>query len=258
MREIFFRDTEWNTIKFSELGVKLTPNRTAGSAFYQAFYAKFKEKFKSYADLPANWLETKRQTATELSKILSPEESVLSYGAGPGYVEHLLQVEYGFNGLLLTDYSPAFQEINPSAKFKYVPLTSLFDEMKEEQLDAIILVQVLYAMPRRDAINLLRALRALVKEGGRIILADTSERGLENTGIQNTRMTFLDSYFLAKALSLPRAIKHSIRSNGIQGWGWKRDNAMIANILETAGWKVDSQLPRANQSFTVGVKTERQ
>lgn len=256
MKEIFFRQTEWNTIKFSELGVKLTPNKVAGSPFYQAFYAKFKEKFKSYADLPANWVEGKSQTAIELSKILSTKESILSYGAGPGYIEHVLQTEYGFKRLILTDYSPAFQEINPSAKFNYVPLTSLFEELKDGQLDSIFLVQVLYSLSKRDAINLLSELRRLVKDGGQIILADTSAVEHENTGVEKPGRA-LSENFLTKALSLPRAVKRYLWSNGLQGWGWQRDNATIAKIIEKAGWTLQSQLPRANQSFTIASNNRR-
>ena len=91
-------ESEWQGIKFTEIGVKLSLIKKASSEFYDAFYENLFEKYKSFSDLPISWRTNKLSVATELRDWLPINGSVLSYGCGLGFIEHeILKVRDDIN-----------------------------------------------------------------------------------------------------------------------------------------------------------------
>jgi hypothetical protein len=53
------------------------------------------EVFPILSDLPENWQAAKRETAGAIATLVDPNDHLLSYGAGLGYVEQCLVKEHG-------------------------------------------------------------------------------------------------------------------------------------------------------------------
>jgi len=251
MIEQFFTQTEWQGIQFSDLGVPLDPGNPAASAFYVAFYRQLMAAFPVLEELPESWRASKRETAEAIAKFVNSDDRLLSYGAGLGYVEQCLVNEHGLHHVSVCDVAPAARHFDPEELLTLINTPT--NSQKGEEFDVIIMVQVLYALERTDAIEVLRNLKQMLAPGGQVILFNTSptlgENGDVGTGSFPARLRTA-----ARGVPLSRSLARRVRNRPLgqeQGWGWERDNECVRNILNDAGFDSLKFFAMADQSVVV-------
>lgn len=252
MFERFFSQTEWQGIQFEHLGIPLVPNKPASVEFYDAFYLELKNRYKSYADLPTYWLASKRATAQEVANLLDPSERVLSYGAGIGYVESLLLADCPSMSLNLWDFSQVAAHFDPRLTGHYLSGATFPVVANDVHFDTIYMIQTLYALSVYEATNLLRRLSGLLEPDGRLILIDTSVRPSENgTTSMGQRLRSIGRNFGFRRFTVAaRAfVQRGSPERGEQGWGWQRDNDLVALICQDAGLSVTQVACGAQQAI---------
>jgi len=259
MIEQWFTQTEWQGIKFGDLGVRLEPRAPASSGFYTAFYQALTKKYKTYEDLPAEWKQNKSETARELARLMPKDALVLSYGAGIGFIEQVLIREYEFTNLSLWDWAPNSTSYAPKGLLNYVETLEVTAGQGDQgEYDFIYLAQVLYGMSTPEAIAFLGGIRPLINAGGGLVLVNTSPNNSENQG-PSAREGVWRRFRASKTARPLRVVKRWIRSGLTlggpsapeQGWGWARDNEAVSRILLQAGYLDVSFHSAADQSFVV-------
>lgn len=258
MIERFFTQHEWNNIRFGDLGITLRPGEPASAEFYAAFYEALRRAYGTYDDLPLDWRQGKASTARELAARIPATQEVLSYGAGVGYIEHILMREWKFSRLHLWDFASTAAHFDVGLSTRYLN-GSRFPNLSALSLDAIYLAQVLYALDRVASINLLARLRCALRSGGKIISLDTSvvpsENGLQISRFESVRRLplsakstrlagWMRSYFLSA--------REAERRRHEQGWGWHRDAESLTSIFRDAGLEVTEVTSGAGQCIITG------
>jgi SAM-dependent methyltransferase len=250
MIEQFFTQTEWQGIQFSALGVPLDPAKPAAPEFYAVFYDELMRVRPTLGDLPENWQAAKSETAAAISTLVDQNDRLLSYGAGLGYVEQCLVKEHGLYHVSVCDVAPAASHFDPEGLLTSIDTPSYSQEGGGQEFDVIIMVQVLYALERTDAIEALQNLKQMLAPGGQLILLNTSPILRENGDVHPRS---LPARLRAAARNVPplwnilRRLRR--RSRGLeQGWGWSRDNDCVRAILNEAGFGDMRFQPKAGQA----------
>lgn len=241
-----FWQQEWHGIQFSTLSTPMSSAALASSNFYSVFYDAFFEKYSSFADLDAGWRRIKSETAAKLAELLPPSAKVLSYGCGLGYVEYVLgqlRIDLHLSGY---DFSNHWVDMLN----KETHSIRQVGKVAPNEYDVIYLVQVLYALPFSEGVALLISMRSSLREGGRIILFNTSVTPAENGILANEAPELL-----AKIKDIVRPAYFRLLSllglNNKQFWGWHRNNASYTKMLRDAGFEIDAISSSAQQSFIV-------
>lgn len=244
--EVPFWQEEWHGIRFSTLSTPMSSATLASSNFYTAFYDAFFEKYSSFADLDTGWRRIKHDTATKLSELLPPGAKVLSYGCGLGYVEYVLSQLRTDLHLSGYDFSSHWGDMLN----KEMHSIHQVGKVGPNEYDVIYLVQVMYALPSSEGTALLTSMKSSLREGGRIILFNTSGAPAENGILANG-----DPELLAKIKGIVRPVYFRLLSllglNKKQFWGWHRNNASYTKMLRDAGFEIDTISCSAQQSFIV-------
>lgn len=251
-----FWQTDWHGIPFTSLGVALSLNTLASSAFYTAFYDALFAKYLKFSDLDVGWRLIKNATSRELASILPLNARTLSYGCGIGYVEFVLNQLRPDLCLSALDFSERwthFLELEEhSIKLIGPSLGTTVCELGVEKYDVIYLSQVLYAVPFQDSVDLLSVLREHLSENGKIVLAHVNG----TVTVQTVQYKMLA---VIKNVLRPAYRRFFVRknSNKQQFWGWERPNASYIDMLVKAGFKVDSitSTSAASQSFITACVT---
>ena len=253
MREEFFTQTEWQGIKFSDLGVSLDAVEPASPEFYEAFYRRLIETFPVLEELPEDWRVSKRETAEAIATFVNWDDRLLSYGAGLGYIEQCLVNEHGLHHVSVCDVAPAAKHFDPEEVLTLIN-TPTNSEMVQE-FDVIIMVQVLYALERIDATTVLQNLKRIMAPGGQLILFNTSPNLIENGEMDTLSHT---ARLRVAARNIPllrrlvqRLLKRRPGEGVVQGWGWARDNECVRLILNDAGFHSLKFSAMAGQSVVV-------
>jgi len=254
MREQFFTQTEWQGIQFSDLGVPLDPGQPAAPAFYEAFYRRLMEVFPMLNDLPEIWQVGKRETASAIATLVNQNDRLLSYGAGLGYVEQRLVKEHGLRGVSVCDVAPAASHFDPEGLLTPIDTPS-YSQGEGQEFDVIIMVQVLYALERTDAIKVLQNLKQMTAPGGQMILFNTSPILVENGEVE-TRSQPARLRVAARNIPLLHKLVQRLRRTRLgpkqgQGWGWARDNECVRIVLNDAGFDSLKFFAVAGQSVVV-------
>ena len=251
MIEDFFTQTEWQGIQFSNLGIPLDPVKPAAPEFYAVFYDELMRVRPTLGDLPENWQAAKSETAAAISTLVDQNDRLLSYGAGLGYVEQRLVKDHGLHGVSVCDVAPAASHFDPEGLLTPIDTPSGdINKVTGQEFDVIIMVQVLYALERTDAIEVLQNLKQMLAPGGQLILFNTSPILRENGEVHPRS---LPARLRAAARNVPplwnllRGLRS--RSRGLeQGWGWTRDNDCVRAILDEAGFGDMRFQPKAGQA----------
>jgi hypothetical protein len=247
MIEKFFTQSEWFGINFSETIVNLDPKEMASSYFYSQFYRTLEEKYGDVSQLPKEWLEGKRDTAKALSQLLGESNTILSYGCGIGIVEKYLIEDFDFKALFGFDLAKPSKLHYSHPRFNQV---TRIEELEQGNFDRIYLCQVLYALDKDGAIQLLKALKNLLKADGFLILVHTSifdsENGISKIHSQKNRIT---SKIRRGFQGIPNSKIENEESK--QGWGYQRDNEFYEFLISSAGFETSTFLPLAGQSFII-------
>lgn len=236
---------EWQDIYFKDLNVELSRTRLATQEFYSAFYKALFATYNSYQSLPCKWRKEKRATADQISRELSIDGSVLSFGCGIGFIEKILTDTRPDLSITSFDFSEmASKWINEEV----MSINCVTEIDETDKFDAIYLCQVLYAMPYDECIKIINYLSKHLTENGIMILINTSA-----TPLENNHLTLRPSV-LSKLKGLLRSLYQLVipdSAKGIQFWGWARDNKAYISIARAANLNVRNVYSAANQSFIV-------
>ncbi len=237
MVEQFFTQTEWQGIQFSDLGVPLDPGKPATPIFYEAFYRRLMEVFPMPNDLPEIWQVGKRETAAAIATLVDQNDRLLSYGAGLGtWSSASLRIMGCMECLFVMSPRPPVTSIPKGCSRLLTHLCIL--KGGGQEFDVIIMVQVLYALERTDAIEVLQNLKQMIAPRGQLILFNTSPTFVEN-GEVDTRSLPARLRAAARNVPLLRKLARRLRNRPPgqeQGWGWERDNECVRVILNSAGF----------------------
>ena len=250
MIERFFTQSEWFGINFLETKVDLNPNEVASPDFYSHFYRLLDERYSSVSELPKDWLEGKRETAKAVSQLIQKDSKVLSYGSGLGVVEKFLIENFKFKQIFGYDFAKKSKINYSSSDFTQV---ILFEELENGTFDFVYLSQVLYALDKYAAIDLLRQLNNLLKSGGILILVNTSILDSENGVFKLEALRKRINSKIRRELkwSYKREIQHKTSE---QGWGYNRDNEFYEFLISEAGFDTVTFFSSAKQSFAICYK----
>ncbi len=256
--ESWFTQTQWQDIKFTDLGVPLNSKEPASAAFYSSFCRELQTRYPTYDSLPADWRKGKQETAQELARLIPRDARVLSCGAGIGFVEHVLVHDHGFSNLTLWDWAPTANFYSTGANFNFLDdLVKHPETYGEEPYDFVFLSQVLYGMSATEAVDFLTQIGYLM-QSGELILANTSPVDTKNGTTchsGNKSLTGKESqtariFRIAKGIVRP--VLGSLHIQGSeQGWGWARDNEAVSMILQNAGYRNIRFHAASNQSFAI-------
>lgn len=213
----------WRGIDFDSLGLQITADKTADSAFYEAFYRTLGQRPQ---DPQSEWHRSKRRLAVWLQQQIlhsRPRGRILSVGAGEAIGERIW---------LAQGYDVTLNECQPhtlAAAVSEFPgvKTLIADACKltlTESYDIAILITVDYALSDRQLEDTFRQLGCALAPNG-ILLNHTV----------NT-LTFKQ---LAKEI-----IKWLIRRPRPRGsirWGWMRSPGAIIKLAKAAGLEIQAQ-----------------
>ena len=234
-----FWQSNWQGIEFKDLEVALSGNDLATDKFYSAFYSKLFAMYEDYEALPDHWKKIKNETAHTLSEEIKKGANVLSYGCGLGYVEKSL-VEIR-KDIKVTAYD--FSEIAAfwiKRDIKSVYYTNNIDP--SNRYDVIYLCQVLYALPFKDCINLIKSLSINLAENGKLIVINSSIEDISPIkGIFKRLLNLVAKYRVSKAA----------KKNDVQFWGFERNDSKYIEMFSKAGLSSIRIFNAANQSVIV-------
>ena len=239
-KEVGFYQTEWQGISFYDLAIDITSDLPS-SEFYSKFYDSLFKKYDYFESLPEKWLISKNNTANNLLNHINKDDSVLSYGCGLGYIEHILHKKK----INLSVYDFA----SNSSKWLFRDKHGLkeYNELTDK-FDFIYISQLLYAFPYDDCVRLIKKLKKNLKPNGRILIIHTSINPLENGCNYKNIIKLLKSFLLP----IFHFLKKKSVKNG-QFWGWSRNNKMYIKIIKKSDMKVIKTLSYQNdeQSYII-------
>lgn len=232
-----FYQESWLGIPFTTFA-RVSFFHIADSRFYSAFYEELFRRHKSWQNLPADWLKTKKSEAEwlieqlGLLKAFLPARElplrVLSIGSGTGYMEKIILDQFPDIELYVNEPST----VGMKWLRKFIPADRIFIGMPPACLPAdlhynfIYLSAVDYALPNRAFLHLLEGLKAQLLPGGELICLSAS-------------LLLEDSFIGGLVNSLKNVIRCAIHFLGIrpqQFWGWRRTRKEYRKILKDAGF----------------------
>ncbi len=151
-------------------------------------------------------------------------------------MEQRLIKDHGLHGVSVCDVAPAASHFDPEGLL--TPIDTPLYSQGGQEFDVIIMVQVLYALERTDAIEVLQNLKQMLASGGQLILFNTSPTFVEN-GEVDTRSLPARLRAAARNVPLLRKLARRLRNRPPgqeQGWGWERDNECVRVIRNSAGF----------------------
>lgn len=229
----FFQQTSWLGIEFCNLPLELDPLNLASSQFYDVFYEKLLETYPNYNDLPSDWRDQKSRDAEFLSRFISKDSNMLSFGCGIGYLESCL-MEYLGRTFYVTDFSPYILKYRPELAEKYLAINDLGDS----RFSHILLNQVTYALSEFDLRELMYKMHKCLELRGTLIISFSEV----NLGFRGSLDLILTRFFPQKCYTRVKSMRgmHSEPSQLItsQGWGYHRSKREMIDISVSAGFEV--------------------
>ena len=232
----------WHSIKFKELGIKLSKSNFPGEIFYEKFYKKFNDKYNNLNDLDNSWLNLKKNASIEVFKYLqnTNTSSLISIGAGLCIMEKEL-FELGLKNIYIqevsesaTIYSKEF--LNPENVY-----IGNFPEciQSTKTFDYILLGGIEYLFDDDQLIQLLNNAKKFMKNDSKVIILSWS--------IEETNLLFKIRLFLKEIL-----IKTGFLNPG-QFWGYCRTLKELINLISSTGFKIEmSKIDKSIQPWKTG------
>jgi SAM-dependent methyltransferase len=252
----FYRQSSWIDIDFVDLDVNLEPNQPAQDSFFEAFYNELVNRYKKFDELPTDYQKLKSLTAEAVSRIVDRDARIYSIGAGIGYVEQLLAEKFGFRSIAIWDPSRSTAQYELDSNITILDNNPLND-VESVLLDVVLGIQVTYAMTDALTLTFFEEARRSLIPGGCLILFNYSPRFAENSVSSSnsvSRLYFwtssLKAAFASRFLGAISTLRLPI-SQGLQGWGWARDNKELRNLLNRSGFNEVIFHPLASQSVVI-------
>jgi hypothetical protein len=239
-----FWQNEWQNIYFSTLNVPLTLFKRPSSLFYDAFYKELFVKYKNFEELPFDWRKKKADTAEVIGGIIGDVSSVLSIGCGLGILEKNLAETSPTLNIDAFDFSEVAKKwLNDSKDINCI--TKLDSASKYE---FIYCAQLLYALSKKEIIELANFVLEHLEEDGRFLTVDTSINASENS----SKPIGAKRHLLGSIKNYLRPFYYVLfRRSSAQFWGWQRDNNEIIKLIEGKGLVLSESLSSVGQSFLV-------
>ncbi len=212
MKKVFAN--EWIGINFKEFSIA-SNTELPDKLFYENFYSILEHKYCSIEKLPHQWLKDKKESSTELFKLIKKvsAKKILSIGSGIRVMENFISKLDSS----LKFYCEDFGSVSNSFVRDHdnvMPLSS--EDISNFSYDLIILNNVDYALTNDDYFKLLRKFNFL--DFDYILISDV---------------------FLAEKMTIKSLIGHSLKKLlGWQLWGYCRFINEHSEIFQKAGFKI--------------------
>ena len=228
-----FYQAEWQGIRFSDFTV-LSSTNLAGPAFYQSFYDEFFKRYQGWEQLSSSWRKEKERCAEFILARSGTSSKVLSVGCGLGTMEHYIHAQQPELDLLIHEVAPSAWRWVENDFAKERKLLGLIPACLPSgmQFDLVYLCAVDYALSDDVLVDLLRAMRPVIKAGGQCLLISASFQDTPAT--LRARISSLvqeSKAFAAAALDVC-----GLRSRG-QFWGWMRSQKEYQTLMRRAGYR---------------------
>ena len=228
---------QWFGINFKDFST-LDPNNIGDEEFYKKFYSILYDQFPTYDSLPAEWRKAKIENTQDIFFQCIDKSSILSIGAGTGFVEETLHSLFVARGQV-----PSLSAIEPNVPKEYWPKNSQYqfiqgyfpDVVKGQFFDLAYAVNIDYCFTDAEYLHFLRSIL--------------------DFGISDLLLAGLDTMKHSHGGSIRRSFKNHVRtvlarahlSTRKQFWGYLRslDDQII--LLTQAGFK-DIQVGQHNFS----------
>jgi len=235
-------ESNWHNIDFKELNINLTIFKLADLKFYDKFYEEFFTRYNDFDDLSINWRTNKIEIAKAIEKKLLKNSRVLSYGCGIGFIEKFIVEKRQDLKLDCFDFSDiASKWLKRDSSNIY--FTSNHEKLKK--YDFIFMVDLLYAMGDVEATNLLKKVKYLLKNDGKIIICNTSSQ--ENENNENIKYSSIKN-FIKRIKNLIRPVYYFLlKKKKYSFGGYERDKESYNKIFKKAGLMNDKSYSEANQ-----------
>lgn len=222
--EKFFQQSSWLGIEFRSLPVTLDPLNLAGAEFYDAFYERVFQTYPTYSDFPSDWRDQKRNDAAFISRFISKNSNLLSFGCGVGYLESCLMEFLGKN-FYVADFSPYILKYRPDLTQNFLSV----EETEKQKFSHILLNQVTYAFNETELYELMYKLSGCLEEEGTLIIS-FSELEVNFRVILSRFVTFFSTKCFSKLGCGRKLVPKQSQSAAIQGWGYHRSKKEMFSI----------------------------
>lgn len=253
--EVFFGEKylwekEWHSIKFKELGIKLSKTALPRNDFYKKFYSKLKLKYKRYGQLNKNWLKEKKITALKISTFLEKKRKILSYGCGIGYIEfNLAKIKPKIN-IDCFDFSDDCKNfLNKESFLANLNFQKDYELFNNSHYDFIYLCQVCYSLDKKSCISLFKDLHGkLNKEGSFLIIHHPPFKTFKSKLIYFVK-------FLLSGFNSNKFLNKKKEKNEFQFWGYQRSDNAYIKLARDASFTLDKKYYYKNQSYLLFIKS---
>lgn len=237
-------EKQWHNIPFNELDIELSLTQKADLNFYDKFYNVFFKRYKSYNELSKTWLEGKTEVAQLIEKNIQEKSKVLSYGCGIGFIEKYISNKR--KDITLDCYD--FSNVSSMWLKNIEKLNFTTNNKNLKKYDIIYMVELLYSLDDKEIIFLLKELKELLNEKGKIIVSNTSLNPKENGLVQSNYILKLFTFF--KNYLRP-FYYFLLKNKKIQFWGYQRNKIAYEKLFKSAGYVKDINFSGSKKLFQI-------
>ena len=148
------------------------------------------QTYPNYSDFPSDWRDQKSSDAEFLSRFISKDSNLLSFGCGIGYLESCL-MEFLGRTFYVTDFSSYILKYRPDLKKKYLTISDLVDS----RFSHILLNQVTYALSEFDLRELMYKMHDCLELRGILIISFSEIDFSFRTSLDSILAYFFDHFF---------------------------------------------------------------
>jgi hypothetical protein len=240
----FFQQTSWLGIEFCDLPLKLDPLNLANSEFYDVFYEMLMDTYPNYNDFPSDWRDQKSRDADFLSRFISKDSNLLSFGCGIGYLESCL-MEYLGQTFYVTDFSPYILKYRPDLEKKYLAI----NDLGNSRFSHILLNQVTYAFGEFDLRELMYKMHNCLESRGILIISFSEIDFSFRSSLDSILACFFPKKCYSRVISVRNMPSKPSQLITSQGWGYHRSKREMIDISVVAGFEVLNFYRFNSQSF---------
>lgn len=239
--------SNWLGIRLAEVSKPLRFFERPTHEFYSGFYDIASKKYGTLDDFPENWRSGKDETASVINRFLIDNARVFSFGFGTGHIENRLSELRSDIQLYAYDFSSKarFWSLQNS---RLKVMESISDA---SEIDMYLCVQVFYSLSDKECKNLVRQFKNIMDPCSSILVIETSavpnENGRSMKGLKCLKR-FIANVLYPLNYVYPIYLK-TVKKQGLQFWGWRRENKQIINFFTEQGFVVFNQTHGADQSI---------